>query len=106
MGTMQQTARGQTEPRAARGSVCTLCAYVERGCRSCAHALELVDRIRREYPSLNVEVIDVGVSSDQLPEGVFAVPTLVLDGEVIALGTPSWEGVASQIDARLAAVRR
>ena len=80
----------------------TLCVYVEPGCRSCAHALELVERIRREYPAVEIEVIDVGVSSDRLPDGVFAAPTLVLDGEVIALGTPSWKGVSSTLDARLA----
>ena len=85
-----------------RGASATLCVYVESGCRTCAHALELVERIRREYPGVETEVFDVGVSSDRLPDGVFAVPTLVLDGEVIALGTPSWEGVSSELDARLA----
>ncbi len=80
----------------------TLCVYVEPGCQSCAHALELAERVRREYPAVELEVIDIGVSSDRLPDGVFAVPTLVLDGEVVALGTPSWEGVSRTLDARFA----
>ena len=83
-----------------------ICAYVESGCRSCAFAVELMERARREYPRVSVEVVDIGVSSDRLPDGVFAVPTVVLDGHVISLGTPSWERLTQQIEARIAAGER
>ena len=88
---------------ASRASVVTLCLYVESGCRSCANALELARRVRAEYPSVEVRVIDIGVSSEQLADGVFAVPTMVLDGEMISLGTPSWERIARVLDTKLAA---
>ena len=76
---------------------------MESGCRSCAHALELAERIHAEYPVVEVRVIDIGVSSEQLADGVFAVPTMVLDGEVVSLGTPSWERIARVLDSKLAA---
>jgi disulfide oxidoreductase YuzD len=64
----------------------------------------LARRVRAEYPSVEVRVIDIGVSSEQLADGVFAVPTMVLDGEVISLGTPSWKRIARVLDSKLAAV--
>ena len=101
---MGSTARPGSRRRAAsHTAVVTLCLYVERGCRFCAHALEFVERIHAEYPAVEVQVIDIGVSSEQLPDGVFAVPTMVLDGELISLGTPSWERVARVLDSKLAA---
>ena len=101
---MASTARPGSRRRAAsRAAVVTLCLYVQSGCRSCAHALEFVERIHAEYPAVEVRVVDIGVSSEQLPDGVFAVPTMVLDGEVISLGTPSWERVARVLDTKLAA---
>ena len=90
----------------ATGASLAICAYVESGCRSCAYAVELMERVRREYPRVSVEVVDVGVSSDRLPDGVFAVPTVVLDGQVISLGTPSWEPLTARIEARMAAGER
>ena len=101
---MGSTARiGSGRRAASRAAVVTLCLYVESGCRSCAHALQLAERIRAEYPAVEVRVIDIGVSSEQLADGVFAVPTMVLDGEVISLGTPSWERIARVLDSKLAA---
>jgi hypothetical protein len=74
------------------GSVPSLTLFVEEGCRACAHALEVLEQVRREFAGLRVSSIDLGsVSSDEVPPGVFAAPTFVLDGEVISLGTPTWE---------------
>ena len=77
------------------GAAGSLTLFIEEGCRACAHALEVLDRAQDEFPSLQVSTIDLGsVSSDQIPPGVFAAPTFVLDGEVISLGTPTWDRLA------------
>ena len=79
--------------RVAAASSLTL--FIEEGCRACVHALEVLDRAQDEFPSLQVSTVDLGsVSSDQIPPGVFAAPTFVLDGEVISLGTPTWDRIA------------
>jgi len=69
----------------------TLSLFIEEGCTSCGQAIEVAERAREQYPELDVKVVDIGVSSEEQPQGVFAVPTFVLDGEVVSLGTPSWE---------------
>lgn len=92
--------------RASAGSAyatVTLRVYVEAGCTTCAHALELMERVREEFPGVIVEAIDVGVSSDQLPQEVFAVPTVLLNDRVISLGTPSWERLVEEIRTTAAA---
>ena len=71
--------------------------YVHGGCLPCAQARELAECARRDFPTVGVEVIDLGLSSEPPPEGVFAVPTVVLDGEVISLGSPSWDELAAAI---------
>ena len=68
-----------------------LTLYIEQGCLSCAAAVEVAERARRTFPHVDVRVIDFGVSSDVRPDRVFAVPTFMLDGEVVSLGTPSWD---------------
>lgn len=78
-----------------------LAVFVEAGCASCRLAIEVADRAREQYPALDVKVVDIGVSSEQRPQGVFAVPTFVLDGEVVSLGTPSWDRLAPLLDATL-----
>ncbi len=76
----------------------TLALYVEEGCTSCAAARKLADRARRDFPGLTVRVIDLSVSSEQIPEGVFAAPTFVLDDQVVSLGTPSWARLCAAVD--------
>lgn len=72
----------------------TLAVYVESGCASCAAARELAERARSEFPRLDVKVIDLGVSSQRPPDHVIAVPAFLLDGEMVSLGTPSWDRLA------------
>ncbi len=79
----------------------TLAVFVEQGCSSCLVAIELAERAREQFPDVDVKIVDVTVSSEEQPQGVFAVPTFVLDGEVISLGTPSWDRLAPLLDATL-----
>ncbi len=68
-----------------------LTLYIEQGCLSCGDSIEVAERAQDTFPHIDVHVIDLGVSSDVRPDRVFAVPTFMLDGEVVSLGTPSWE---------------
>ena len=94
---MAQAHRPKTDapaPASPSGAA-SLTLYVEEGCRACAHALEVLGRVQQEFPELEISTIDLGrVSSKEVPNGVFAAPTFVLDGEVISLGTPTWERIA------------
>ena len=60
--------------------------YVETGCRFCERAMEIAQEIDEAYPRMSVRVIDVTDAPDTAD--VFAVPTFVLNGEVISLGNP------------------
>ena len=60
--------------------------YVSKDCWSCAESRRIVEDIAPLYPKVVVELLDVG--SAERPETVFAVPTFVLDGQIISLGNP------------------
>jgi hypothetical protein len=82
----------------------SLTLYIEPGCRACAHALEVLARVEHEFAGLEVSTVELGgVSSREIPNGVFAAPTFVLDGEVISLGTPTWERLAPLLRSALGA---
>ncbi len=76
----------------------TLALYVEEGCSACAAARKLANRAERDFPGLAVSVIDLSVSSEGPPEGVFAAPTFVLDGRIVSPGTPSWARLCEAVD--------
>ena len=79
----------------------TLALYIGESCDSCRAALEVAERAGREFPHIDVRVVDLSVSSEQRPDGVFAVPTFLLDGEVVSLGTPSWNRLAPLLRATM-----
>ncbi len=81
----------------------TLVVYIDENCPSCARAVEVAERARVEFPHIDVSVVDLGVSSEEQPEGVFAVPTFLLDGTVVSLGTPSWGRLAPLLGVALGA---
>lgn len=70
----------------------SLTLFVDQLCTSCGPAREVAARVAREFPGVRVRVLDLGVvSSDSVPEDVFAAPTFMLNNQVISLGTPAWE---------------
>ena len=73
----------------------TLALYVEAGCASCVAARELAERACSEFPRVDVQVIDLSVSSRRPPDRVVAVPAFLLDGELVSLGAPSWDRLGS-----------
>ena len=63
--------------------------YVSRYCGNCAHAPEVAELIRREYPAIPVHLIDLAEPQAVAPDNVFATPTYLLDGQRWSLGNPS-----------------
>lgn len=85
-----------SDPRgsAARARAKSLRLYVQAGCPACPAAVELLRRAAESF-DIDARVIDLGLSWDDQPEAVFAVPTFTLDGRVVSLGTPSWDTLSA-----------
>lgn len=63
--------------------------YVAQHCHNCAYAREVAEEIRQNYPHVQLRVIDIGTTTEPIPEAVFATPTYLLNGRVWSLGNPS-----------------
>lgn len=64
----------------------TLQVYVVDECWTCDEARRLAAAIAAEFPDVAVELLDLRTNPH--PDSVFAVPTYLLNGRVIALGNP------------------
>jgi len=71
--------------------------YVQASCLACDEALRTVERARATWPGLEARVQRVDAPGVRPPREVFAVPTLMLDGELVSLGTPSWPELAARV---------
>jgi hypothetical protein len=58
-------------------------------CEASERARATARRIRGTYPGVRVEVIELDWAAPALREKVFATPTYLLDGRIVALGNPS-----------------
>jgi hypothetical protein len=63
--------------------------YIAQHCSTCAYAYEVAAEIRRHFPHVQVRIIDLGNTTEIIPEAVFATPTYLLNGRVWSLGNPS-----------------
>jgi glutaredoxin len=75
----------------------TLDVYVSAHCWQCPEAQRLAREAQNEFAVLDVCVIDLDEPGAMKPGFVFAVPTLVLNGQVISLGTPTRETLYRKI---------
>lgn len=66
-----------------------LAIYIAEHCEVCQYALEVADWIRKSYPHVDLQVVDINQTTEPVPESVFATPTYLLDGRVWSLGNPS-----------------
>ncbi|MCB0075095.1 MAG: hypothetical protein KDE20_26735 [Caldilineaceae bacterium] len=73
----------------------SLSIYVSAHCMTCVYAHEVAAGIRRDYPQVDVRVIDVHQPDAVVPEAIFATPTYLLDGRVWSLGNPSAEKICA-----------
>ena len=64
--------------------------YVSTACANCAESRRLAAEVVVRFPRVRVHVVDLDQSADNpsLPDGVVAVPTYVLDGQVVSFGNP------------------
>lgn len=63
--------------------------YIAQHCDICAYAYEVAAEIRRQFPHVQVRMIDMANPPEPIPEAVFAAPTYLLNGRVWSLGNPS-----------------
>ena len=61
--------------------------YISQDCWTCEETVRIVEDVAPHFPDVEVEVLDT--DETPMPEGVFAVPTYVLNGRVISLGNPT-----------------
>ena len=64
---------------------------------NCLEAASIADRLQKQAPAVQVNLIDLEVEPDRRPENVFAVPTYVLDGEILSLGNPRFEDLLATL---------
>lgn len=72
----------------------TLKIFVAKNCPGCDEARVIAGRVEKNYPNINVELIDITSSQAAVPEAVFATPTFMLNNKIVSLGNPSPEQVA------------
>ena len=70
-----------------------LTIYVAEHCFNCEYAYEVADAIRRDFPHVQLRIVDVAAPGATVPEVVFATPTYLLNGRVWSLGNPSDERI-------------
>jgi hypothetical protein len=88
------------------GVVSVLRVYVDKSCPTCARARQLAAAAQRSHPDLKVELVNLSEPGTHVPAEVFAVPTFVLDGQVISLGTPRPSALLDHLTAHLARAER
>ena len=66
----------------------TLRVYITEHCPVCRASLRLVEKVRRKFSKIDVEVINLDAERAENIDGVFSVPTYVLDGRTLSLGNP------------------
>jgi hypothetical protein len=63
--------------------------YVAQHCRTCDYSYQVAEDIQRDFPDVNVRIVDLEHTTEMVPEAVFATPTYLLNGLVWSLGNPS-----------------
>jgi hypothetical protein len=71
--------------------------YVAQHCPVCAYAYEVADWIRARYPQVQIRLVDMATTEEEIPEVVFATPTYLLNGRVWSLGNPSHEQITTTL---------
>ncbi len=75
--------------------------FVGEHCWQCPEARALAHEFQKEFAALKVRVIDLDQPGVKKPANVFAVPTFLLNGKLISLGTPYRDELRDEIRAAL-----
>lgn len=63
--------------------------YVSAECPNCGEAVRLAEDVAARYPHVVVRIIDLDQpGANPPPDPVVAVPTYLLNGQVVSLGNP------------------
>ena len=62
--------------------------FVSSTCPLTKRVAEVTAEIQRRLPSLHIEIVDIDMALEPLPDVVFSVPTYVLNGRVVSRGNP------------------
>lgn len=76
----------------------TVHIFVADHCSNCEQALVIADVIRKEFPEVHLEIVDVHAPEAEIPEVVFATPTYLLNGKLWSLGNPYLKDVRQRLE--------
>ncbi len=71
--------------------------YIQKDCLNCDEAEHLAEVVQARLPEVRVSLIDLARPDVVRPEGVFAVPTYVLNGQTYSLGNPDQGELIAQL---------
>ncbi len=77
--------------------------YVSDHCWQCPAARALALQMGKTFPSLKVRIVNLDEPGARKPSSVFSVPTFLLNGAIVSLGTPSRDTLARKIRGTLGA---
>ena len=72
--------------------------FVAEHCFTCTETLAIATRVAQDFPNIRIEVIDMGDAQATVPESVFAVPTFMLNNQIVSLGNPKPAEIAGYIE--------
>ncbi len=78
------------------GSHC-LSLYVTSDCFSCKESVSIISEVAMRFPGLITEVVYLDEAGASKPDQVFAVPTYLMDGNILFMGNPYLETMVSSI---------
>lgn len=82
-----------------------LAIYTLGECWGCERARDIAAAVAGARTDVNVRLIDLGVERGERPAAVIAVPTYLLDGQVISLGNPDLSWLLSRLSEKAEDVR-
>ncbi len=70
--------------------------FISQDCWTCEETARIVEDVAAQYADVTVELLYT--EKTPLPEGVFAIPTYLLNGRVISLGNPTREELKAKLE--------
>lgn len=71
--------------------------YLSQHCTPCSHSLTLGEAVAAHFDDITVEVVYLDDPSTIKPALVFAVPTFLLDGQLLCLGNQEEEWLTRRL---------
>ena len=71
--------------------------YIEGGCKNCLTSVTIAEQVKEQMPAVQVNVIDLVQEPNRRREQIFAVPTFILNGEILSLGNPRLEDLLAAL---------